>query len=318
MLRFKQLTTPGKSALSVSDAKVHLRVTDSASVATHANRTMGTGASQLLVIAKVAGVVGNQYAIRALVAGNNTPLSVSVSGLVITINCATNGGGSATSTVNDVIAKMYATPECAAIVDAQAPNGGTGVLAAATQANLTGGVDSGDEDAYIGLLIDAVTEILETMTQRAFIHRMVRAFFDDWPQHSGDCLSFIELPVAPLDAADPQVEVNYWNGTQYVTLDPSLYDIDGEDPDLLPRIVLKSGNVFPFANERANSIYVDYQAGYGDNDTSVPKRIKSAIMFLVAHFYMNREPVVTGTAVLANKIPYTFKYVMGSITIPSL
>lgn len=318
-LRYKTLVGPVNRAVEVSDAKLHLRVTDSASIATQANLAIGSGNAQLLIVSKAAGTIGNQYTARVVVSGNNTALSVSVSGAALTINCATSAGGASVSTVNDVIAKIYATPEAAALFDATDGAGdGTGTLLAASVASLSGGVDAGDEDSYIGLLIDAVTEILETYTQRAFINRTMRVYFDRWPSHcEGETLPTIEIPIAPVSAVSA---VKHWNDVteEYDTLDADLYDADFEDQDLFPRIVMKLGESFPYVIAKPNAIYVDITAGYGATHASVPKKIKSAILFLVSHFYMNREPVVTGTAVLANKVPYTFRYVMGTFKIPSV
>jgi hypothetical protein len=111
-----------------------------AGAGTKASRTVGTGNSQLIVRAKTVGPAGNSITYSVVVGGVSTPLSVTVTGNAITINAATNGSSVAVSTVNDIIAAIYASAAAAALVDADnGPGDGTGVIAAAASGALTGG-----------------------------------------------------------------------------------------------------------------------------------------------------------------------------------
>ena len=93
--------------LTLAEIKSHLRVDDTtAGVA--ASATLGTGNSQLKLTNRLAGAFGNAYTLTIAVSGNNTALSVSLANNVYTVTSATNSGGSATSTVNDVIAALAA------------------------------------------------------------------------------------------------------------------------------------------------------------------------------------------------------------------
>lgn len=96
----------------------------------------------ILYTAKEAGTAGNSITVRHVVAGNNTALSVSVSGSAITVNSATNGGGSATSTADAVVDAVNASTPAAALVSASSvivDSNGTGVIAALAATNLAGG-----------------------------------------------------------------------------------------------------------------------------------------------------------------------------------
>lgn len=105
-----------------------------------ATRTVGTGNSALRITAKEYGTDGNAISFSVVVSGNNTPLTIGVVGNAITINAATGAGGAATSTVNDIVAALYATPAAVALVDSDNTAGdGTGVIAAASSAALSGG-----------------------------------------------------------------------------------------------------------------------------------------------------------------------------------
>lgn len=106
-----------------------------------ASRTIGTSNSQIVISAKsgvasVSGSLGNTLSCQIVVAGNNTALSVSVSGTgansSLTVNSATNGSAVATSTINDIIAAIANSAAASALFSATGGAGnGTGVLAAA-------------------------------------------------------------------------------------------------------------------------------------------------------------------------------------------
>jgi hypothetical protein len=89
------------------------------------------------------GTSGHAIEIRYVVSGNNTPLSVSVTGTVITVNVATNGSGDPTSTAAQVAAAVAAHTAANALVSSAnaSGNNGTGVVAAVSQTALSGGVD---------------------------------------------------------------------------------------------------------------------------------------------------------------------------------
>lgn len=123
--------------------------------AVQASRTIGTSNSQIVIKAKagvlaLAGALGNTMSCQIVVSGNNTPLSVSVSGTganaSLTINSATNGSAVATSTINDIIAAIDQSATADALFDATSGAGnGTGVLAAAAAlAFLASGSNGGE------------------------------------------------------------------------------------------------------------------------------------------------------------------------------
>jgi hypothetical protein len=93
--------------------------------------------------AVTAGADGNDIRVRHVVAGTGTALSVVVSTLDITVNVATDGFGSATSTANDIAAAIAASTPASALVTATASGSGASVTMAASYTNLAGGIDGG-------------------------------------------------------------------------------------------------------------------------------------------------------------------------------
>lgn len=93
---------------------------------------------------KERGPDGNGTRVRYVVAGNNTPLSVTVTGRDITVNVATSGVGAATSTGAQVRDAVNGNAAASALVLAENATGndGTGVVAALGFTNLAGGANS--------------------------------------------------------------------------------------------------------------------------------------------------------------------------------
>jgi hypothetical protein len=97
----------------------------------------------LTLLAKPIGTAGNAVSAKCVVSGNSTPLSISVAGNVITINSATNVGGSAISKNWEIKNAIEASAAAAALVRCRyttnyATNSQT-VMGALTEVNLAGG-----------------------------------------------------------------------------------------------------------------------------------------------------------------------------------
>lgn len=98
--------------------------------------------NDLLMYAKVPGTGGNSITFRIVVAGNNTPLTVSVASSAITVNAATDGSAVATSTADQVASAVRYDSAAGSLVHIQrAPaNDGSGVVVALGATSLTGAV----------------------------------------------------------------------------------------------------------------------------------------------------------------------------------
>lgn len=95
--------------------------------------TAMTGANNdIKLTATTLGAAGGEVFFQIVVAGNNTALTVAVSGNTITVNSATGAGGAATSTAAQVISAINGSGPAAALATAAnaAGNDGTGVVTA--------------------------------------------------------------------------------------------------------------------------------------------------------------------------------------------
>jgi len=69
---------------------------------------------------------GTANSVEIVVAGNSTPLSVSVAGAVVTVNSATDDVGQPTSTAAQIVAAVNGYPAAFALFEARLPPGSTG------------------------------------------------------------------------------------------------------------------------------------------------------------------------------------------------
>lgn len=151
------------------------------------------------------------------------------------------------------------------------------------------------EDTLISRLIRAATVHAENFTRRAFITQTWRKRLDDFTDYE------ITLDKPPIQSI---TSVKYYTGGVLTTLNGTLYEseIDGETGFVRPIY----GGYWPtYVDPRYGAVQVDFVAGYGDDPEDVPEDIRQAILFLVGHFYANKESVISGAT--ATEVPQTFE-----------
>jgi uncharacterized phiE125 gp8 family phage protein len=153
-------------------------------------------------------------------------------------------------------------------------------------------VDTTEDDAYIGALIDAATTWCEDYCDRTFAHKHYTVAFDDFPSLR------IALPRPPVQlasvATNATVTISYVDQggtTQTLTWAQSGTQQFRLDRDHVPSLVYpKYLENWPSVRLDDNSVQVTYLAGYG-GAANVPTPAKHAIKMLVGHWYANREAV---------------------------
>ncbi len=166
-------------------------------------------------------------------------------------------------------------------------------------------VDVTDDDTLIGVLIDAVTSIVESHIDKKLITQKWVTFFDhlpytdnkQWWDGTRDLAiselrspqGFIDLPFGPCNSVDSFY--TYDNAdTQYpfdVTSGGGNVSIDTSGP--FGRIALKIGAVWPVTVMRPiKGVEINATYGYGASYASVPAAIRQAINLGVAKLYENR------------------------------
>ena len=139
------------------------------------------------------------------------------------------------------------------------------------------------EDDLLTDLIQAAREHVEDITRRALLTQTWYYYLDEWPD--GD---FIKLPFGNLQSAGLSVKYKDSDGTETtLTLTTDyLIETNGEG---IGRIVLPYGESWPSdILYPSNPITVEFACGW-TAAASIPSKIKSACLLILADLWSNRE-----------------------------
>lgn len=156
-----------------------------------------------------------------------------------------------------------------------------------------------DEVPLLERYITSCREQVEHDTQRKLVTQTWDVSVDCWPCGNEPLC----LPIAPIQsvtsitAYDEDGVGSTWSTDNYAV------DVASNPP----RIYLKSGQSWPSDRRTYVAGVIRVVAGYGDSGSSVPMALRSAIEFLVAHRFENREPVVIGAGNTALTLPLGYE-----------
>jgi uncharacterized phiE125 gp8 family phage protein len=158
-------------------------------------------------------------------------------------------------------------------------------------------VDHDDQDGKIELLIAAAVSHLDGWTGT-----LGRALCEQtWRQDYDDFASCLRLPLGPVVS----VEVVTYIDTDGIeqTVDEADYTLRTDS--LGSYVEFGCEYSFPSLNSANAAVSVEFVAGYPvtDGAWTGPAAIKHAIMLLVAHWFENREAVLTGQSAAAVALP---------------
>jgi len=159
-------------------------------------------------------------------------------------------------------------------------------------------IDAADEQPYVELLIAAATSHIDGLTgvlNRAVGLQTVEERFDAFDDR-------LTLELGPAVAIAGTYGASLPLGVFHVdeagdeqAVDDEIYALDGDG------VVLRDGAAWPTdVSADPGAVIVRYQAG---EEGDVPAALRHAILLLVAHWYANREAVVTGT--IATALPFS-------------
>lgn len=166
-------------------------------------------------------------------------------------------------------------------------------------------VSGSDDDTYITELITAAREYTEQITNRVYISQTWKLYLDAFPVND---LQSIQIPRPPLISVS---SIQYYdNDDNLQTWSSSEYVVDTDS--FLGEVYPGRNYTYPVARDFPKSVIITFVAGYANSGASpvdladnVPEPIKQAIKILVAHWYENREPIITGTIVADVPISYS-------------
>jgi uncharacterized phiE125 gp8 family phage protein len=169
-----------------------------------------------------------------------------------------------------------------------------------------------DDDAFLEtILIPAVRNRGEQETHRQFITAVWDLKLDRFPWpcdvSPGEEIRYpqgvIKVPKAPLQEVtyikyvDGDGVLQTWSSSNYLVDAPT-----GEQASR-GRITPAYGVSWPSTRDQINAVTVRFVAGYGDTDTSVPARLKIAMLVDLGTQYENREDFVGGQGYSVSEFP---------------
>lgn len=174
--------------------------------------------------------------------------------------------------------------------------------------------DITDEDPDILDWITSARELAEDYTKRTLVESTWLYAGPAFPFHGPDHRLF--LPMGPLIRL---VNVSYIDATGAPqTLDPSdPNQLQVAADDMPPWLYAPT---WPQTNGQVNNVAIEYVAGYPvigspATDVDCPRKAKTAIRFLVGHFYTNRESVVAETRIAPAEMPYSFERALDTLKV---
>lgn len=165
------------------------------------------------------------------------------------------------------------------------------------------------EDDYLQMLIEGAVDYLEHITNRTFVNTTYDYTLDSFPYYVTEKIQpflwgriGIWLPKNPVVSVT-SVKYRDFSNTEITFSDWSLNN--SAEP---ARIVPLPTTVWPYADvQRATPVTIRFISGYSG---VLPPRVRTCLLYLIAHQYENREPV---SNLNMSKIPYTLENLIRSL-----
>lgn len=185
------------------------------------------------------------------------------------------------------------------------------------------------EHDLIGSLITAARRQVELLCNRSLMPQTLRLSLDRfwrperygwygwyYPQNLESPYAFHDYPayekmwiLLPHPPVNQVNQITYYDTAAVLqTLDPTLYveDLASQPPRVGPAM----GTTWPATAILPATVFIEYDAGYPVDPSGTietPEGLKTAIKYLVAHWYEQRLPVAAGAAV---DVPKTVDYML--------
>lgn len=154
-----------------------------------------------------------------------------------------------------------------------------------------------DTSAFLTLLILRAAQSFEEATRRAIMEQTWTLYLDEFPDSDT-----IQIPRPPLVSVE---SVKYYDSDGVLqTLDSSKYRVHKVGVFGEVEII----DSWPATQSRRNAVEIAFTAGYSDDPAALPPLLVQGLLFIIAHWYLNREMYATGTIV--QPIPDTAKEII--------
>jgi len=143
------------------------------------------------------------------------------------------------------------------------------------------GAPTSTEDTLLEALITTAREYCEGFQNRQYVTATWELWLDGFP-----CDDCIKIPLPPLQAIN---SIKYYDTDNVVaTMTATDYFVDTKSEP--GRVVLAYSIAWPTTTLRpVNGVCIEFDSGYGDLASDVPKRVNQAMLLLIGHLYAHRE-----------------------------
>lgn len=154
-------------------------------------------------------------------------------------------------------------------------------------------IDTSTDDAYVGTLITAAREWVESYLDRSLVNTQWVMRLDKFPD---DGTMDVDLPRPPMVASGTATAVSVTFTSEVGTT--STYSTASYRVDRLATpgsVKTLYGQAWPPHRMDDNAVSITWWGGYGSTGASVPAAIRHAILMLVAYWYDSRSTVLVGS-----------------------
>jgi uncharacterized phiE125 gp8 family phage protein len=139
------------------------------------------------------------------------------------------------------------------------------------------GESTDEHNAHLAALIAAATEQWEHDSGEALVSQSLTGYWPAFP-----CDPWLTLPVGPVTAV---TSISYYDDANVLQVwDPSNYSLSAGS------LVTLAYNVsWPSTYGRPDAVVIEWVAGYGADNTAVPKIVKQALLLQVGKWFADRE-----------------------------
>lgn len=165
-------------------------------------------------------------------------------------------------------------------------------------------ISGSGSDALITSLIQGAMSTAELLTKRDLINKTYRTFrdsFSDFDMHYGSYAALIPTYYRHSDYNSIELRRSLFQSLDsfeylvsgvFQNVDSSIYYNTLEKD--FSSILLSDGKSWPTdVDKREQSVKIDFIAGYGTDESSIPEDIKTAIKMHVANAYQNRGDCIS-------------------------
>lgn len=156
-----------------------------------------------------------------------------------------------------------------------------------------------DEVDVATLYLRAATEAFEEYTGRVLITKTFRLDLDSL--NSSNPIELIRSPLVAVDHFKYYAE----DAATLSTFDPSNYFVD--TTSLPGRICFNEDADLPDVDYRPDAVQIQFQAGYGTSEDSIPAALRAAVLIFAQQLYELRVPVSDKPM---TEVPLSLRYLM--------